>query len=120
VIDLILCVVAVFLAYESKGLLIGEGVDERTRASINRIVVDDPDIDRLVQALSMHFGPQYVLVTMEIQFRPHLSAAQTAAAIDRLDQQVKAKHPEIRHLFIEAQSIVQPAHGATLHGSAPG
>lgn len=111
VIGLILCVVAVFLAYESKGLLIGEGVDERTRASINEIVAADPDIDRLVRALSMHFGPHDVLLTMEIEFRPHLSAVQTAAAIDRLDKVMKAKHPELKHLFIEAQSIVQPATG---------
>ena len=48
VIGVILALVAVFLAYESKGLLIGEGVDARTRASINRLVASDPDITTLV------------------------------------------------------------------------
>lgn len=101
----ILCVVAVFLAYESKGLLIGEGVDARTKQSINAIVEADPDIDLLVRALSMHLGPNDVLLTMEITFRPDLSAAQTTAAIDRLDRAIRTLHPEVRHLFIEAQSI---------------
>jgi cation diffusion facilitator family transporter len=105
VIGVILCVVAVFLAWESKGLLIGEGVDPATRASINRIVAADPDIKRLVRALSMHLGPSDVLLTLEVEFRPDLSAAQTPAAIDRLDRAIRAAHPEVRHLFVEAQAI---------------
>lgn len=105
VIGVILAAVAVFLAYECKGLLIGEGVDPETRASINKIVVDDPDIDRLVRALSMHFGPYEVLLTLEIEFRPHLTAAEAAAAIDRLDRAIRALHPEVKHLFIEVQAL---------------
>lgn len=109
VIGLILCVVAGFLAYESKGLLIGEGVDPETKASITRFVEDDPDVDRLVRALSMHFGPSDVLLTLEITFRPDISAAHAAAAIDRMDKAIRATHPEVRHLFVEAQSIAAKA-----------
>lgn len=105
IIGVILALVAVFLAYESKGLLIGEGVDARTRASINKLAADDPDITRLARALSMHFGPQEVLLTMEIDFRPDLTAAQTTTAIDRLDKAIRTLHPEIKHIFVEAQSI---------------
>jgi divalent metal cation (Fe/Co/Zn/Cd) transporter len=53
----------------------------------------------------MHLGPQDVLLTLEIAFRPELSAAQTAAAIDRLDKAIRTLHPEVKHLFIEAQAI---------------
>lgn len=109
VIGLILCVVAGFLAFESKGLLIGEGVDPETKASITRFVESDPDVDKLVRALSMHFGPNDVLLTLEINFRPGLSAAQAAAAIDRMDKAIRAAHPEVRHLFVEAQSIAAKA-----------
>jgi cation diffusion facilitator family transporter len=101
----LLCFVAIFLAYESKGLLIGEGVDRRTRAAIRKLVEADPDVFRLVRALSMHFGPSDVLLTLEIEFRPELSAGQAAAAIDRLDKGIRAAHPQIRHLFVEAQSL---------------
>lgn len=111
VIGLILCAVAVFLAYESKGLLIGEGVDADTRASITQFAEADPDVDRLVRALSMHFGPSDVLLTLEIAFRPGLSAAQAAAAIDRLDRAIRTAHPEVRHLFVEAQAIAERAEG---------
>lgn len=110
-IGVILCGVAVFLASECKGLLIGEGVDPQTRASITRFVQADPDVDRLVRALSMHLGPADVLLTLEITFRPGLSAAQAAAAIDRMDQAIRAAHPEVRHLFVEAQALAEVAEG---------
>jgi cation diffusion facilitator family transporter len=109
VIGVILCVVAVFLAYESKGLLIGEGVDAETRTSITRFVQADPDVDKLIRALSMHLGPNDVLLTLEIAFRPGLSAAQAAAAIDRMDKAIRSAHPEVRHLFVEAQALAEVA-----------
>lgn len=108
-IGLILALVAVFLAYETKSLLIGEGVDERTRASLERLIAQDPAVTRLVRALSMHLGPNDVLLTLEIEFRPELSAAEVAAAIDRLDKSIRTLHPEVRHLFVEAQSIAAAA-----------
>jgi len=108
VIGVILCFVAVFLAYESKGLLIGEGVDARTKASIAKFADDDPDIDRLVRALSMHLGPNDVLLTLDIEFRPELTAAQLTAAIERLDRAIRLAHPEVKHIFVEAQAIKAP------------
>jgi divalent metal cation (Fe/Co/Zn/Cd) transporter len=92
-----------FLAYESKGLLIGEGLDVRTHESINQLVQADPDIDRLVRARSMHFGPSEVLLALEIAFRPGLTGSQTALAADRLDKAIRYNHPEVRHIFVEAQ-----------------
>lgn len=118
-IGVLLCCVASFLAYESKGLLIGEGIDDATRAEIEKFALDDPDVDRLVRALSLHFGPADVLLTLEIEFRPDLTAAQAAAAVDRLDKAIRAAHPEVRHLFIEAQSIAAQAAAASARSAAP-
>jgi cation diffusion facilitator family transporter len=107
VIGIILCGVASFLAYESKGLLIGEGIDPQTKMDITKFVEADPDVERLVRALSLHFGPEDVLLTLEITFRPGLSAGQAAAAIDRMDKAIRAEHPEVKHLFVEAQAIAE-------------
>ena len=109
VIGLILATVAVLLAYESKGLLIGEGLDPRTLASIRALTEADPTVARLVRALSLHFGPNDVLLTMEIQFEANLSAAAVAAAIERLDHAIRTRHPEVRHVFLELQSLAAQA-----------
>lgn len=105
IIGIILCLVSIFLASESKGLLIGEGVDARTRASIRRFVDADPAVKRLVRALSMHLGPSEVLMTLEIEFQQDLTAASITNAVERLDRAIRTDHPEVKHLFLEAQSI---------------
>ena len=112
VIGVILCGVASFLAFESKGLLIGEGIDPETKADIEKFVAADPDVDTLVRALSLHFGPEDVLLTLEIAFRPGLSAAAAAAAVDRMDKAIRAEHTEVKHLFIEAQAIAEQGQAA--------
>jgi cation diffusion facilitator family transporter len=106
VIGVLLAVVAVLLAFETKGLLIGEAVDPHTLQSIRTLAEDDPSVARVVKPLTMHLGPDDVLLALELVFESG-SAADSAAAIDRIDRRIRAKHPQIRHIFIEAQSLKQ-------------
>jgi len=106
VIGMILGLVAVFLAYESRGLLVGEGVSKRVQIDIRRIAEADAAVARLGRLLTMHFGPHEILLTMEIHFEPLLSADAVAAAIDRVDKAVRAAHPDVKHIFLEAQSLI--------------
>jgi cation diffusion facilitator family transporter len=104
-IGLILGVVAVFLAYESKGLLIGEGVSPQILESIRAIARAHPAVAELRKALTMHFGPQDVLLTLDIGFQKELTASEIALAIDELEKKIRDRHPEIKHIFIEAKSL---------------
>jgi cation diffusion facilitator family transporter len=104
-IGVILAVVAVFLAYESKGLLIGEGVDAETLASIRSIVGGDAAVAEVKKSLTMHFGPADVLLTLDVRFKSDVSAEEAATAVNRLEEQIRARHPQIKHIFIEAKSL---------------
>jgi cation diffusion facilitator family transporter len=108
-IGLILCLAAALLARESKGLLIGERLRPEAREAIRKAILAEPAVARVVRGASMHLGPDDVLVTLEVEFRPGLSAADAAAAIDRLDKAIRAARPEVRHLYIEAQAIAARA-----------
>jgi cation diffusion facilitator family transporter len=105
IIGLILAVVAVLLAYESKGLLVGEGASRETIESICEIAQNDPAVVRAMPPLTMHFGPQEVLLNLDIKFRNGLSAEEIEAAIDRIEAEIRKRHPEIKRIFIEAESI---------------
>lgn len=105
VIGVILIIVSVFLIYESKGLLIGEGANPQTVASIAKITQADPAVSKVVRVLTLYFGPQEVLLNLEIQFQPNLSTEKLALAIERLEKQIRQEHPEIKRIFIEAKSI---------------
>ena len=105
VIGLILGCVAAFLAFETKGLLIGEAVSPRTLSSIRAIVRNDDAVDEVKKSLTLHFGPNDVLLALEVRFKRHLRSAQIAEAINRLESDIRGKHPEIKNIFIEAKCL---------------
>jgi cation diffusion facilitator family transporter len=108
-IGIILGVVAAFLAYESKGLLIGEGVSPQTLDSIRAIAGADPSVVEVRKALTMHFGPHDVLLTLDVRFHKDLRSGEIAAAINRLEAKIRDRHTEIKHIFIEAKSLTKSA-----------
>jgi cation diffusion facilitator family transporter len=104
-IGVILASVAVFLAYETKGLLIGEGVGPETLDSVRSIAAADPAVKEVRKSLTMHFGPHEVLLTLDILFKKELSAEEITSAVNRLEESIRGRHPEIKHIFIEAKSL---------------
>jgi len=106
VIGAILAGTAMLLAYECKGLLIGEGANPRVLEGIERIVAGVPAIRATNETLTMHLGPQDVLLTLSVDFANELTAAQVEEAISELERQIKDAFPEITRVFIEAQSLI--------------
>ena len=107
VIGMILMAVAGLLAYETKGLLIGEGADRETREDIRRIVESDPSVEGVNRILTMHFGPDTVLVVMDLSFRNILSAVELDESIGRIEANISNRHEKIKHIFIEADSLAR-------------
>jgi cation diffusion facilitator family transporter len=105
VIGVTLCVVALFLIRESRGLLIGEAADPEEIASIVRIVSNDPAVAAVNRVLTMYIGPSEVLLNLDVQFHSFLSAAQLSATVRRLEQAIRAQHPHIKRIFIEAVAV---------------
>lgn len=100
----ILAAVAVFLAYESKSLLVGESTDVQVVRHIRALAAADPSVKEVRRPLTMHLGPRRVLLNIGIVFHAHL-AADLATVIDRLETKIRQAHPEIQHIFIEAESL---------------
>ncbi len=55
--------------------------------------------------VTMYFGPRNVLVAMDVEFRPELTSAQVAEAVDRLEARIREGDPNIKHIYIEAESL---------------
>ena len=104
-IGIILAGVAVLLASESKGLLIGEGADAETVAKIRTLTLNDPAVKKVIRVLTLHFGPKEILLNLEIQFTDQLSTEELALAVERLETNIRTQHSEIQNIFIEAKSI---------------
>ena len=93
------------LVYESKGLLIGEGVGQATAQAIRALIAADPDVASIRRLATMYLGPEDVMLAVEVHFRRDGSVADTRRAIDRMTRAIRARYPRIRHVFLDASSI---------------
>lgn len=105
IIGLILGLTAIWLAYETKSLLIGERASKDTVQNIKELACQVDIIESVQEVLTMHMGPDFVLVTINADFKDSASAAEVENAIAKFDRLIKEKHSEIKRVFIEAQSI---------------
>ena len=105
IIGVILAITASLLAYESKGLLVGEGAAQEVVSSIRDIVGEEKEIIAINEVLTMHMGPDDVLLNLSIDFSDSLSSPEVETTISTLESRIKSRFPQIRRIFIEAQSI---------------
>ncbi|TPI30744.1 cation diffusion facilitator family transporter [Mesorhizobium sp. B2-1-8] len=103
-IALILGATAIFLARESKGLLIGEPASPEVQRKVLAIVQQDPAVQRANGVLTVHMGPEEIVAALSIEFEDHLSAPEIEACIERLEARLRKEMPEITRLFVKPQT----------------
>ncbi len=103
-IGILLCTVSVLLAYESRGLLIGETADRRVVESIQAIAREHDGVDTVLRVLTMQLGAHEILLNLEVRFRRDLNAEQIIRAIETLEHAIKEQNRDVRQIFIEAES----------------
>ena len=104
-IGILLVCVAVFLIYKTKRLLVGVGVDDETLASLEQIIRAQPQVKNMGMPLTSYLGPTDVVMALDVEFAPSLTAEQIEAAIDDMQDAVRAKHPEFKRIFVEAKNL---------------
>jgi cation diffusion facilitator family transporter len=104
VIGVILAVTAVLLAYETKSLLIGERARPEVIGGIREIVRQYPQIIAVNELLTMHLGPRDVLLNVSVDFDDRVKSTEVEEAISDMEQQIKSAYPDVKRVFIEAQS----------------
>jgi cation diffusion facilitator family transporter len=100
--------VASLLDWQSRGLLIGEGIRPETARAIRDIALAQPGVRDVGRVLSMYVGPDDALVTMDLDFDEGVAAADAALAIAEVGSLVRKRFPMIQRLFIESGSPALP------------
>lgn len=104
VIGCILALTAVWLAYESKGLLIGESANLGVVRGIRNLAATTQGVTHVNEVLTMHMGPEYVLVNLSLDFDDNTSTTDIEALVSRLDREIKAAFPLVKRVYVEAES----------------
>jgi cation diffusion facilitator family transporter len=106
-IGVLLCLVAVVMVYESKELLVGEGMGKATLDGVRAILRADPSVERVDKLLTLYLGPQEVMLAIELRFRPEMNVTEIRHALSRLNRAVRQRYPKIRRTFIDTTAICE-------------
>jgi cation diffusion facilitator family transporter len=101
----VLLVLALFLARETKELLIGESAGRMDREKIHKAICTMPEIRQCGSLLTMHLGPDDILVNIDVEFVDGLSTDEVETAIARIEERVKEAVPAATKIYIEAQAL---------------
>lgn len=107
IIGLILTGMAIFLAIETKGLLIGESMDQESISILENILKKHDHVTEHGLIRSVHFGPTGVMAGVDVHFDDQYSLAEIEAGIVELEIEFKEKVPVLKHVFIEVKADVR-------------
>ena len=102
-IGLILGGTAVWLAIETKGLLIGEGANKEIISSVRQLAESFDEVEKVNELLTMHMGPDFILVNISIRFKRGQLTREIETIIQEIDAAIKAEHSLVKRIFVEAE-----------------
>jgi divalent metal cation (Fe/Co/Zn/Cd) transporter len=103
-IGVVLGLVALLLARESKSLLIGERADQELSDSILRVAGAEKSVTRANGVLTMQLAPDQIVAALSLDFEDHLTAAQIEEVVIEIERRVRESHPQVIALFIKPQT----------------
>lgn len=104
VIGLILAGTATWLAYETKGLLIGESANEPKVQGIRDIAAAHKEVLNVNEVLTLHMGPDFILVNISLEFTDECTADEIEITIEKIDKEIKSNYSEVKRVFVEAEA----------------
>ncbi|QIJ63072.1 cation diffusion facilitator family transporter [Streptomyces sp. JB150] len=100
-IGVLLIVIAIVLAAETKSLLLGEAAGLEEVHKIEAAIVDGTTVPRIIHMRTLHLGPEELLVAAKIAVRHDDTATEIAAAIDAAEARIRAAVPIARVIYLE-------------------
>lgn len=102
-IGLILALVAVLLAREAKGLLIGESADPELVHGIWAAVERSPGVAAVNHVRTIHTSPDAVFVAVSADFEDGLAMGEAETLIEALETELKQRHPQLTSIYIRPE-----------------
>ncbi len=100
-IGLVLVGVAVFLSIEVSSLLLGEAADPEIADVAREVAKEHPQIESVLNVLTMQQGPGEVLVHVKMSFAQDLRVEDACCVINDFEARLRKARPEIRWVFVE-------------------
>jgi cation diffusion facilitator family transporter len=103
-IGVLLMGVAALIAKKTHSLLIGERALPEAEIKAQELTEGVDGVVRVTQLLTMHLGPEFVILAMKVAFDPAIKLADLEAVIDEIERRIRAALPEMKKIFVEPDS----------------
>ena len=100
-IGLVLAVVAFVLARSSRGLLLGEAATPAVLNAIKQAIESHPNVESVVELLTMHLAPKQILINAHLKLRPDLVTTDIVQSIEEVEERIKQAEPKVEMIFLE-------------------
>lgn len=104
-VGLILVIVSIILARESRSLLMGEGIMPENQKRIIAIAERDPAVIKVQHLLSTYQSPEVIVLMLIIAFQEELETAEINSAIERIRASIKNEYNLVRFVIIQPESL---------------
>jgi len=101
VIGVLLCGIGLLLAVDTHSLLIGESASPELRERAQAVATATPGVEAVTQLLSLHLGPDAILLALKVRFRAGMALSELERTVDALEERVRAEIPEMKRIFVE-------------------
>ncbi len=99
----VLALVAVLLARESKGLLIGGPANPALNDAICAIARSEPSFCHVNQVVTLHLAPEQVVATASLDFEDELKTSEIDNAVINIERRTRVAHSQVLSLFVRPQ-----------------
>ncbi len=102
-IGIILAAVAILLAREAKGLLIGERAEPEVVETVRAIVAAHPDICSVNHVRTIHTAPDSIFVAISADFADGVSMGEGEALIEQIERELHDAVPQLSSIYIRPE-----------------
>jgi cation diffusion facilitator family transporter len=100
-IGLLLLAVATRLGVEAQRELIGQAVDPQLQDTLAEFLADQPEIDDVLELLTMRLGPDSTLLATRVDLRPGIDSETIEEVCIRIKRAVREQWPAFDHVFLD-------------------
>ncbi|HVJ22190.1 MAG TPA: cation diffusion facilitator family transporter [Polyangiaceae bacterium] len=104
VIGVLLCIIGILLARDTRSLLLGERASEELEQTAMEQAKSTPGVEGVTQLLSMHLGPNAVMLALKVHLRAGMALEEVERVIDQIEARIQAAVPDAKKIFIEPDS----------------
>jgi len=100
-IGLVLAIVAFVLAKSSRGLLLREAASVKSVEAIKLAIEGHPNVDRVVELLTMHLAPKQILINAHVQMKAGMLIEEVEKTVEEVEGRIKLAEPKVEMIFLE-------------------